>query len=141
MSQENPDNEYDKWQQEHDQRRRDFYDNSQANTYEYDNNSSFTATPQKDYSSSQSIFGSSETSQQNSQYSSQSEHTDYIHSRIPENLILDNIDHLERCNKVLEDLTAYATFSLANSSNHQQNDAFMYPNNHSDAESTVSSQD
>ena len=49
QNQDNPDNDYAKWQQEHDQRRRELYDDSDTNTYEYENNSSFTATPQKDY--------------------------------------------------------------------------------------------
>jgi hypothetical protein len=63
MSQENPDEEYERWQQEHDKRRREIYDCPQASSYEYQNNSSFTDTPPRESFSSQSIFGNTESSQ------------------------------------------------------------------------------
>ena len=63
QNQENPDNDYEKWQQEHDQRRREFYDCPQASSYEYQNNSSFTETPPRESFSSHSIFGNTDSSQ------------------------------------------------------------------------------
>ena len=134
QNQDNPDIDYAKWQQEHDQRRRELYDDSDTNTYEYENNSSFTATPQKDYSSSQSIFGSE--SQQNSQYSTltaySSQH-DYSNFQNPDNhdsYIEQNKDQTERFIQGLQNTIAYAVenFAPLHSSNGQQNDneAFMF---------------
>ena len=63
QNQDNPDKDYEKWQQEHDERRRDFYDCPQATSYEYQNNSSFTETPPRESFSSYSIFGNTDSSQ------------------------------------------------------------------------------
>jgi hypothetical protein len=141
QNQENPDNYYEKWQQEHDQRRRAIYDDSETNTYEYENNSSFTATPQRDYSSStQSIFGSSETTSQYSQISpptgpSQSEYQTIQSSGYPDYYVQQTQVHIGRWENVLNNVTEYVYFNLV-LEKWSNDEPFMFQNKPWDAENT-----